>query len=305
MRFVRHAGMPDWGLGVVASDDGSSLDVLFEGIGHKRVVQGFAKIVDVPDADVSPDHRLRRRDDWPKIARDGARAQARRDLPKRFEGFVREFLDMYPEGLHSPACESNERGYKWKAVEYARATLVPDLLAELMRSNGHTEIIRLTRRVLGKTNLAFPNELMKFDDLPESAHESVAGRLVELVSAEERTPEALQSLAESLRPHGAHKWTLCSLIPFLLAPEKWPFVKPTAIERCATATGIDVEYEPMPNARTYRLVRDLYETMFNLLTDRGFRPRDAIDVQTFLWIGSGMAREMREARATDGSGDSA
>ena len=56
-------------------------------------------------------------------------------------------------------------------------------------------------------------------------------------------------------------------------------------------------------ARTYRLVRDLYETMFRLLTQRGLKPRDAIDVQTFLWIGSGMARELRESRGIETKGD--
>jgi hypothetical protein len=296
MRFVRHTGMQEWGLGVVASEDAANIDVLFEGVGHKKIARTFPKVVDVADSDVPVDHRLRKREDWPKIARDGVRTQAKRELPKRFEAFVQEFLRLYPGGLQSEDCDATERLYKVKAVEYARETLKADKLAAMMTAGEHGEILRLTRRVLGKTNLAFPNELMKFDDVPESAHALVAERVCALVSAGESTPEALQALAEALRPHGAAKWTVCSLIPFLLAPEKWPFVKPTAIERAVAATGIDVEYEPMPNARTYRLVRDLYEHVFALLIERGFKPRDAIDVQTFLWIASGMAREMIEER---------
>jgi hypothetical protein len=94
-----------------------------------------------------------------------------------------------------------------------------------------------------------------------------------------------------LQPHGAAKWPVCSLIPFLLRPEEWPFVKPTAIERAEAATGIDVEYQAQPNARTYALVRELYEAVGALLKERGMDPRDCIDVQTFLFVGSGMAAE--------------
>lgn len=289
--------MPQWGLGVVASEEGCNLDVLFEAVGHKRVQRSFAKLVEVPEAEVPLGHVLRSRQEWPKVAGNAARAKARRDLPARFEGFVQEFLARFPAGLSSPDCDATERNYKWKAVEYARETLAPDTLRALLAAGEHEEILRLTRRVLGKTNLAFPNELMKFDDIPSSARPAVAERVVALVTAGERTPEALQAFAETLRPHGAHKWTICSLIPFLLTPDQWPFVKPKAIERTVEATGIDVEYEPMPNARTYRLIHELYEQVFALLTERGLKPRDAIDVQTFLWVASGMAREMREAKA--------
>ncbi len=52
----------------------------------------------------------------------------------------------------------------------------------------------------------------------------------------------------------------------------------------------------MFTARTYRLSCDLYQQVFELLTERGLQPRDAIDVQTFLWVASGMAREMKEAK---------
>ena len=300
VRFVRHTGTPSWGLGVIAAEDGSKLDVLFETMGHKKFERGSARLAEVPDGDVPLDHPLRTRETWPRVARDASRNEAaRRTLPGRFSGLVEEFKKVYPEGLRSERCDAEERDYKWKAVEYARATLEPDALAALLAKGEHTEILKRTRGVLGKINLVFPNELMKFDGVPVSDHAVVAQRVVDLVSAGDGTPEAVEALAESLRPYDAHKWTLCSLLPFLLEPAKWPFVKPTAIERAVAATGFQVEYTPMPSARTYRLVRDLYTQVFDRLTDlteSGFKPRDAIDVQTFLWVASGMAREAAESR---------
>jgi hypothetical protein len=149
---------------------------------------------------------------------------------------------------------------------------------------------------MARVNLAFPNELMKFSDVPESAHAEVAARIVALVGAGDRVPFALEELATSLRAHDAAKWPVVSLLPFLLEPRRWPFVKPTCIQRTCQATGIDVEYDAYPSARTYQLVRDLYEHVARLMTERGFGPLDFIDVQTFLWAGSGMTRDMREAR---------
>ncbi len=297
MRFVRHATKTEWGIGVVAGEDTSNLDILFEGVGYRKLAKAFKGLLDVADAEVPADHRLRKRDDWPKVERDGKRAEAARELPKRFDSFIREFLDLFPGGLRSPECDDIERTYKVKAVEYAREQLGADVLDGLLATGSYTEIMQRAKRSLAKVNLAYPNELMKFGDVPESAHREVAEKLVRLVKAGAQTPAALEDLATALVPHGAAKWPVVSLLPFLLDPEHWPFVKPTFIERAVTATGMDVEYQPRPNARTYELVRELYEHVARALGERGFAPRDFIDVQTFLWVASGMAREMREERA--------
>ncbi len=296
MRFVRHPKKDEWGLGVVAGEDAANLDVLFEGVGYKKLAKSFPGLLEIAETEVPTDHRLRKREDWPRADRDGKRAEARRELPKRFDGFIKEFLELFPGGLRSKECDDTERNYKVQAGEYARKELSPEVLDTLLESRGYTEIVQRARRSLAKVNLAFPNELMKFGDIPESAHQDVAERLVRLVKAGERTPAALEELATALAPHGAAKWPIVSLLPFLLAPERWPFVKPTFIERASKATGIDVEYDPQPNARTYELVRDLYEHVARTLGDRGLAPRDFIDVQTFLWVASGMAREMRDKR---------
>jgi hypothetical protein len=297
MRFVRHKANVDWGLGVVSAEDGSNLHILFEAAGYKKIAKKVPVLIDVSDEEVPRGHRLRRREDWPAAERDAKRAQAKRDLPRRFDAFVQEFLAQYPNGFRSQQFEDEERAYKWKAVQYAREVLQKEELKRLFAAANYEEVIKRTRRVLGKTNLAFPNELMKFDDIASDEYGIVAERIIKLVSAGAGTPEALEALAVGLAPAGAAKWTICSLIPFLLEPETWPFVKPTFIERTEKATGIDVEYDSKPNARTYRLVRDLYEHVALLLGERGLVPRDFIDVQTFLWIASGMAREMVESRA--------
>jgi hypothetical protein len=296
MRFVRHSAKREWGLGVVAGEDAKNLDILFDEGGYHRVAKSFSGLQEIADADVPPEHRLRRREDWPEIDRDGKRAEAKRNLPKHFDKFIREFAAHFPGGLQSPECDGEERHYKLKAGQEARQELDSGVLDALLSGGKYTEIVQRARRSMARVNLAFPNELMKFGDIPESAHQELAERLVQLVKAGRETPAALERLATTLAPHGAAKWTIVSLLPFLLDPEHWPFVKPTFIERAVSATGIDVEYQPQPNARTYELIRQLYEVVAITLGDRGFAPRDFIDVQTFLWVASGMKRELHEQR---------
>ena len=281
----------------MAIEDASNLDVLFEGAGYTKVAKSAPVLIQIADAHVPANHAFRKREDWPKVERDGKRAAARRELPKRFDGFMKEFFALFPGGLRSSECDAAERDYKVEASIYARRELDPAVLDGLLASDDYEQILLRARRSLSNVNLAFPNDLTKFSDIPASAAKGVAERIVRLVKAGDQTPAALADLAAVLAPHGAAKWPIVSLLPFLLDPEHWPFVKPTFIERAAKATGIDVEYDPLPNARTYELVRDLYEDIAVTLGERGFAPRDFIDVHTFLWVASGMAREASEERS--------
>jgi hypothetical protein len=277
---------------VVAGEDPSNLDILFEGFGHRKIARSFKGLVEVADESVPSDHPFRKDEHWPKADRDGKRAEATRALSTGFGPFLAEFLASFPGGLRSQECDAQERTYKVQAGEYASKELSPEVLEGLLGRGEYAEIMQRTRRSLAKVNLVYPNELMKFGDIPASAHKDVAERIVRLVTAGDRTPAVLEDLAAVLKPHDAAKWTIVSLLPFLLHPERWPFVKPTFIQRAEKALHIDVEYEPRPNARTYELIRDLYAQVFSLLAQRGQAPRDFIDVQTFLWVASGMKREM-------------
>ena len=298
MRFVRHKTLTAWGLGIVTGEDQTKIFVLFDGVGPKKVAKSVHLLVEVPDAEVPSDHPLREPDST-KAELNVKRAGAMRDLPQRFDAFIKEFLDRFPGGLRSEECDDIERTYKVQAGEYAHKELSPETLDALLAGGDYKEIVSRARRCLSKVNLVYPNELMKFGDIPESAHQVVAERLVRLVEAGENTPAALEDLAAVLMPHGAAKWTIVSLLPFLLNPARWPFVKPTFIERTTKATGVEVDYESQPNAHTYNLIRELYEKVFRTLSERGpmFAPRDFIDVQTFLWVASGMKRGVGEERA--------
>lgn len=295
MRFVRHSVKSEWGLGVIAGEDSLNLDIIFESQKRLKVAKSFKGLVEIEDGEVPSDHPLRNLGGWAKAERDGKRAGAKRELPKGFDQFVAEFLKVFPGGLRSKECDDEERNYKVEKSTYARKELAADVLEPMLARGEYSEILVRVRKSL-KLNLVFPNELIKFGAIPAASHKEIAERLVRLITASDETPKALEELAAALKPHDAAKWTIVSLIPFLLDPERWPFVKPTFLQRTEKALGIEVEYDAQPNARTYELVCDLYEQVKGLLEGLGredFVPRDFIDVQTFLWVASGMKREAK------------
>jgi hypothetical protein len=296
MQFFRHPMKPEWGLGVVAGKDPANINLLFEGMGYKKIAKSFKGLVEVADGEVAADHPARNERGWPRIDRDGRRADATRGLPGRFDGFVKEFMDAFPDGLRSEACDGQERDHKVAASAFAREELSLDVIEPLLASGAYGEIMARAHRCMAKVNLAYPNELLKFKGIPPSAHREVAEQIVRLVQAGRQTPAALEELGRVLAPYGAAKWPVVSLLPFLLDPGSWPFVKPTSAKAAVEATGFDVEYSPSPNARTYELIRDLHEHVGKILGERGLAPRDLIDVQTFLWVASGMRRVLRGKR---------
>jgi len=49
MRFVRHPGKVEWGIGVVAGEDATDLDILFEGVGYRKIAEAFRGLSEVAE----------------------------------------------------------------------------------------------------------------------------------------------------------------------------------------------------------------------------------------------------------------
>lgn len=69
---------------------------------------------------------------------------------------------------------------------------------------------------------------------------------------------------------------------FIARPKVHVFVKPLTIQRAAEAYAFDLTYSSAPDWATYSSVLELARTVREDLCD--LRPRDQIDVQSFLWV---------------------
>ncbi len=77
-------------------------------------------------------------------------------------------------------------------------------------------------------------------------------------------------------------WPLVTVWGFIAQPETHFFLKPKVTRRAAAAYGLDFHYQSKPNWETYANLLELAATLRRDL--RGLRPRDIIDLQSFLWV---------------------
>lgn len=273
--------------------------VLFEHGGRRKFTASASALIALAHGEVPPDHPLRRREQWARVERGASFQSQLQALPNRIGPLVSQFEVSFPNGLRSSECDEVERDYKMAHSERVRRLLAPDELKRL-RSKAPSDVFARMRSAL-HFNLVNSFEQVKFADVPQAAHAEIASVAIDFVTADADVPAAIERLGESLRPFESGKWTVCTLVPSMLAPSRWPFVKPTAVRRAADVLGVDISYEAQPSAQTYRNIMGLYAEISRLLESRGaaWAPRDFIDVNTFLWYGTGMAREAIQARDED------
>ncbi len=77
-------------------------------------------------------------------------------------------------------------------------------------------------------------------------------------------------------------WPLVTICGFLAQPERHFFLKPNVTRIAARVYGFDFQYQSKPNWETYSNLLQFAETVRRDLRD--LRPRDMIDLQSFLWV---------------------
>ncbi len=77
-------------------------------------------------------------------------------------------------------------------------------------------------------------------------------------------------------------WPLVTVFGFIAQPAQHIFLKPMTMRAAARAYGYDLPYRPRPSWETYGSLLGFAEVVHHDLQD--LRPRDMIDIQSFLWI---------------------
>jgi hypothetical protein len=77
-------------------------------------------------------------------------------------------------------------------------------------------------------------------------------------------------------------WPMVTVWGFLALPDVHMFLKPLVTRSAAARYGVALPYQSRPNWSTYESVLDLASLVKRDLAD--LRPRDMIDIQSFLWV---------------------
>jgi len=77
-------------------------------------------------------------------------------------------------------------------------------------------------------------------------------------------------------------WPLVTVFGFIAQPDEHIFLKPNTTKKAARKIGLPFDYDSRPNWRTYKSYLTLAATVRTAI--RQMRPRDMIDLQSFLWV---------------------
>jgi hypothetical protein len=213
-------------------------------------------------------------DVWRRLHDEAAKAN-----PKYFgfDGARKRFLHWFKGGFESPNYLDLERNYKVAAKAKLDATAPLDKAAS---GSGYGEPVL---DVFRATNLLSPFEKTRLQDVLRGPTADDFIRAAARFTMGERKPALLQ-MERALKPHDSAKWTVVTYLPFLWRPEEHMFLKPEATKDFAARVGhrFHLDYEPGLDDTVYESLLDLADEATAELAD--LKPRDRIDVQSFIWV---------------------
>jgi hypothetical protein len=279
MTFVRLAKKPGWGTGRVLTDDGTDVLVYFEAVGPKKLRKSVAQLEPIPDKDVGKNDILRH------IKADATGKYAA--PPLTFDEMVENFVRIEGGGFEHPHYIAEERVYKEAAVELAKSLLAPKRLTGALREGNFTLIYDAYRKVVQATNLLSIFEKAKLSSLPPAKHRDFAEPFARSLIGAGAFPVRFDDMAAAFLDLGIGSWPTCTYGLFMTKPKEHLIVKPLFVQRAAEALGYEISYDSRPSAVTYERILTFASYVRQRLTKKGMVPRDMIDVQGFLWLGTG------------------
>jgi hypothetical protein len=194
-----------------------------------------------------------------------------------FDGARARFLRFFPDGFRSERYAAQERDYKVEAKSKLERT-VP--LTEAATGSGLGEAVLSVFRA---TNLLYPLEKSRLQPLLRGPDASSFIRAAARFTMGETKP-ALLEMERLLKSYDSAKWTVVTYLPFLWLPENHMFLKPEVTKVFAARVGhrFALDYEPRLQIGVYESLLDLVAESADELAD--LRPRDRIDVQSFIWV---------------------
>ena len=203
----------------------------------------------------------------------------------------RKFLRYFPAGLKDEGYYASERGYKWDAHLRWQEALNQDEYQRLLAAGRYSEIASRAIRIEQSApySFIFSFEKMALRDAVKSADgaRAFAVGLYDFLHGGrplEGRFEAWVATVAGLprRQTRVLTWPLVTVFGFLAQPSVHLFVKPTVTRAAAEAYGYPLPYQSRPSWTTYGSLLEFARTLKRDLRD--LRPRDMIDIQSFLWV---------------------
>jgi len=201
----------------------------------------------------------------------------------------RKFLRHFPRGFRDEKYLAWERDYKAQAHHSWHEVLDRPQFRTLLRNRRFADVAAAAVRIESRTNLLFSFEKMALRDAvrsPSGARLFAEG-LYEFLfgpGTPERRFERWRDVVAELprRQTRVLTWPVLTVFAFIARPDEHVFLKPNVTRIAAEAYGFDFQYHSRPQWPTYASLLEFAEILRRDL--RGLRPRDMMDIQSFIWV---------------------
>lgn len=212
----------------------------------------------------------------------------------------KKFLHYFPRGFTDTTYIDWERGYKERAHERWQSELGEAPFRALRKKGAWDEIARRAVAIEARTNLLYSFEKMALRDAVRTGNGARAfgEGLFELLHGpgdlEQRFDRWCQ-LVDALprKQTRVMTWPIVTVFGFLAQPDTHIFLKPNITKNAAASYGARFAYTSRPGSHTYVSMLAFAERVRSDLSE--LRPRDMIDLQSFIWVlGSDEYPELRK-----------
>jgi hypothetical protein len=205
----------------------------------------------------------------------------------------RRFTEIFPRRFADETYLAWERDYKWEAHLAWERSLGKRQWMALRKQGALTEVARRIATFYARSHLNML-ALYEWMALREALVDRRGGPLIaeglfDLLHGRDPFGARLERFAATLdeapqRQSRLAKWPVVTLFCFVAHPREHFILKPRLVKRVAQRYGVELRYRPRPNAETYAALMDFVQWLRSALSS--WRPRDLIDVQSFLWVTS-------------------
>ncbi|MCM2252023.1 MAG: hypothetical protein NDJ19_06665 [Ramlibacter sp.] len=204
----------------------------------------------------------------------------------------RKFELFYPQGFQDETYQVAERSYKERAHLEWQTELGAAEFRKLLARGEFRRIADIAVRIESRTNLLFSFEKMALRDAlktPAGAR-LFATELYAFLwgrgSPRRRFEDWVQAVADLPRRRTrVLTWPLVTVFGFIARPERHLLLKPKVTRKAARSYGFDFEYQPLPAWSVYQRLLTFAAIIRRDLDHKpGFKARDLIDVQSFIWV---------------------
>jgi hypothetical protein len=210
-------------------------------------------------------------------------------INRAIERAKRKFLRAFPGGFRDETYLDWERDYKWQATLRWRDHLSEPQFRRLIVARQFDEIARLASGIESRTNLLFSFEKMALRDAVRSAAgaQAFATALFELLHGKDPLEIRFASWVAAVdrlprRQTRVLTWPLATVFGFIAQPKEHFFFKPIVTREALRRCRISLNYASRPSWPVYRGLLQGVKTVRSSIAS--MRPRDMIDMQSFLWV---------------------